>query len=121
MDWFSGKGAGGQHRNKHQNCCRITHLPSGLVATGQDHKERERNKSDAFHKLAQMIVVHYGLDEKERGERSNETIRTYHEPRNVVKDHASGFTQEYRHVVVDGEIGEMLEARKQELMKEDGD
>lgn len=35
IEWYSGTGAGGQHRNKHQNSCRITHLPSGLVATAQ--------------------------------------------------------------------------------------
>lgn len=66
-----------------------------------------------------MLVKHYHLDEpQERGERSDETIRTYHEPRNVVKDHASGFQQEYKTVVKDGEIAEMLEARKRALMNE---
>ena len=35
IEWYSGTGAGGQHRNKHQNSCRITHLPSGTVATAQ--------------------------------------------------------------------------------------
>lgn len=40
--WFSGTGAGGQHRNKHQNTLEITHLPSGLkqVAAG---RKRETN------------------------------------------------------------------------------
>ena len=120
MDWFSGQGAGGQKRNKTQNCCRITHIPSGLMAVGQDHAKRVPNQRDAFNRLAVKIIDHYDLRGKEkRGERSDETIRTYHEPRNVVKDHASGFTQEYKYVVQDGEIADMLEARKRELMKED--
>ena len=117
MDWFSGQGAGGQNRNKNQNCCRITHIPSGLSAVGQDHSKRVPNQRDAFNRLAAKLIEHYELrGTQERGERSNETIRTYHEPRNVVKDHASGFQQEYRYVVVDGEIGDMLEARRRELM-----
>lgn len=119
VDWFSGQGAGGQHRNKHQNCCRITHKPSGLVGMCQDHKDRPSNQRVAFERLAALLIEHYNLREKtHEGERSEETIRTYHEPRNVVKDHASGFQQEYKYVVQDGEIGEMLEARKRELMKE---
>lgn len=35
IEWYSGSGAGGQHRNKHPNCARITHLPTGLVRTAQ--------------------------------------------------------------------------------------
>ena len=119
VDWFSGTGAGGQHRNKHQNCCRITHIPSGLTATGQSHRDRPSNQRDAFNRLAEMLVEHYGLGKRERGARVEETIRTYHEPRNVVKDHASGFQQEYKYVVEDGEIAEMLESRKRELLKEE--
>ena len=66
-----------------------------------------------------MLIDHYDLRKQEKGERSDETIRTYHEPRNTVKDHASGFTQEYKYVVEDGEIADMLEARKRELMNND--
>ena len=52
VDWFSGSGAGGQHRNKHHNCCRITHPPSGVVGVGQDHSDRPSNQRDAFRRLA---------------------------------------------------------------------
>lgn len=43
VEWFSGTGAGGQHRNKHQNSCRLTHLPSGLCVTAQT-----RNRDSSF-------------------------------------------------------------------------
>ena len=122
VDWFSGTGGGGQHRNKHQNCCRITHIPSGLMATGQDHRERPSNQRDAFNRLAVKLIKHYKLDQSNvEGERNDKTIRTYHEPRNTVKDHASGFSQEYKHVVIDGEIADMLEARKKALLSESED
>jgi len=35
VEWFSGSGAGGQHRNKHQNSCRLTHVPTGLLEARQ--------------------------------------------------------------------------------------
>jgi peptide chain release factor 1 len=120
IDWFSGQGAGGQHRNKHQNCCRITHIPSGLTAIGQEHRTRPANQRIAFERLVAILIKHYELEKtQKRGERNDETIRTYHEPRNVVKDHASGFQEEYKTVVKDGEIAAMLEARKRELMKKE--
>jgi protein subunit release factor A len=49
---FSGKGAGGQHRNKHQNCIRIQHLPSGVMVTGQEERSKEKNLRRAFNRLA---------------------------------------------------------------------
>jgi protein subunit release factor B len=117
IDWFSGQGAGGQHRNKHQNCCRITHPVSGLVGIGQNHRSRVSNQRDAFNSVCDQLIEHYELNKKQKHDvRSDVTVRTYHEPRNVVKDHVSGFEQEYKTVVIDGEITEMVEARKRALM-----
>ena len=52
IDYFSGKGAGGQHRNKHQNCVRLRHNDSGALATGQSHRERRSNMRESLHNLA---------------------------------------------------------------------
>jgi len=112
LEWFSGTGAGGQHRNKHQNCCRITHIETGFMETGQNSRERPSNQRDAFTKLAKRVIAHYAVEEDR--EISNERIRTYHEPRNIVTDHASGLTQEYKHVVTDANLGDMIEARRKE-------
>lgn len=51
VTWFRGSGGGGQHRNKHANCCRIRHPASGVSATGQSSRSREQNKRDAFRAL----------------------------------------------------------------------
>ena len=48
ISYFSGTGAGGQHRNKHQNCVRMKHRDSGVSATGQSNKSRKRNETEAF-------------------------------------------------------------------------
>lgn len=119
IDWFSGTGSGGQHRNKHQNCCRITHIESGIVAVGQDHKDRPTNQKAAFNQLAKKLIEYYELDKpKVHAETSNETVRTYHEPRNIVKDHSSEFQQEYKYVVDNANVGDMLESRKKALMND---
>jgi len=99
IEWYSGTGAGGQHRNKHQNSCRITHLPTGTIVTAQ-HRSREnslkeakdtilgrlhRNKSDAAYQ-------EMSKDRKQQmgsGERGDK-MRTYRFQDNSVKDHKSG-------------------------------
>jgi len=48
ITYFSGTGAGGQHRNKHQNCVRMRHPESGASSTGQANRERQANLKDAF-------------------------------------------------------------------------
>ena len=51
VDWFSGTGCGGQYRNKHQNCCRIRHKDSGVIATGQSQRDRVSNLKEAMENL----------------------------------------------------------------------
>lgn len=48
ISFYSGTGAGGQHRNKHQNCVRMRHRDSGAAATGQSNKSRQANLREAF-------------------------------------------------------------------------
>lgn len=55
VTWFSGTGKGGQHRNKHQNSCRVIHLPTGLSETRQS-REKEANLRDAKAALSERIA-----------------------------------------------------------------
>ena len=114
LEWFSGTGGGGQHRNKHQNCCRITHIETGLRATGQSHRERPANQKEAFNKLARLVLSYYAAPPETR-RMFAPTIRNYHGVRNEVHDKASGFRQEYKQVVLDGDIKSMIEARKKTM------
>jgi protein subunit release factor A len=66
VQWFSGTGKGGQHRNKHQNCCRIIHLETGLKATGQRSRERSKNLDDAFRALVAKLVAFHSKPEERR-------------------------------------------------------
>ena len=53
ITYFSGTGAGGQHRNKHMNCVRIKHPESKVIVTGQEERSRERNLRTAFKRLTE--------------------------------------------------------------------
>lgn len=118
LDWYSGSGAGGQHRNKHRNCCRITHIATGISAIGAESRERSANQRAAFARLANRIVpLLVGREDKERF-KANSVIRNYHEPRNEVLDKASGLRQPYREVVTAGNLGEMIEARRKAMQAE---
>lgn len=112
IDWYSGSGAGGQHRNKHQNCCRITHIESGFIERGTGSKSRVSNQKTAFNRLAKIVVA-WALAKQEQAKEINKTvIRNYNEPRNEVHDKASGLKMPYTEVVVSGNMGKMISARR---------
>lgn len=96
IEWYSGTGAGGQHRNKHQNSCRITHIPTGTVVTSQQ-RSRQSSLALALDELnrrvseAQRRVVdnEIALNRKQQvgsGMRGDK-VRTYRFQDDVVKDH----------------------------------
>jgi protein subunit release factor A len=110
FEWFSGTGKGGQHRNKHQNCCRCIHEPTGISANGTGSRSREDNKRQAYVTCLSRIQAHFHKD-KERFLAGEERIRTYHECDNRVVDHASGLTDTYQNVIMKTYIDDMVEAR----------
>lgn len=119
IEWYSGTGKGGQHRNKHQNCCRITHLETGLKANGAGSRERSVNQRVAFENLSQRIISYYAVPKERRN--TTEVIRNYHEPRNEVLDKASGIKSSYKDVVINGNIADMVEARRMSMINLDLD
>jgi len=52
---FSGSGAGGQHRNKHQNCVRIKHKETGIITTGQEERSLKQNEKNAFLRMTEHL------------------------------------------------------------------
>ena len=96
VEWFSGTGKGGQHRNKHQNSCKLTHVQSGLTETRQGRK-RQTNlrdaKSSLINKLHNMRkgdklrdIAVTRKDQVGSGMRGDK-IRTYRFQDNSVADH----------------------------------
>ena len=109
-EWYSGTGGGGQHRNKHQNCCRCIHEPTGISANGATSRSREENKKNARAVCLARIQKHFHKD-VERFRATEERVRTYHAVDNVVYDHASGERDTYQNVVTKGNVDELIEAR----------
>lgn len=110
FEWFSGTGKGGQHRNKHQNCCRCIHEPTGTTANGTSSRSREDNRRNAYIVCRARVERLFHRD-TERYLAGNERIRTYHECDNRVTDHASGYTDTYTNVMVKGDLAGVVDAR----------
>ena len=51
ITYFSGKGGGGQHRNRHKNCVKMVHSDSGATGVGQRERSLTQNKRVAFRTL----------------------------------------------------------------------
>jgi len=51
ITYFSGSGAGGQHRNRHKNCVRLRHKETGIITVGQEERSLEANKKKAFENM----------------------------------------------------------------------
>lgn len=122
IDWFSGTGGGGQHRNKHPNCCRMTDLETGIQTTGQESRSRTQNLKAAFHRMVKMLVKYYNdlsknsdssqqLNQKINPTFGGKYTRTYHEVDNRVVDHVTGKKYSYNKTVGCGDISQIIEDR----------
>jgi peptide chain release factor 1 len=111
LEWYSGSGSGGQHRNKHQNSARITHKPTGIVRTAQT-RDRENSRRLAMEAIIGELDARKfgqnmeGADKHRRtqtgsGQRGDK-IRTYRERDNIVVDHRSGKRSTWRDVMENG-------------------
>lgn len=120
IDVFRSSGPGGQSVNTTDSAVRITHEPTGVVVSCQNQKSQFQNREQAMRILkarlyeAEMERQQAELTEDRRsqigtGERS-EKIRTYNFPQDRVTDHRVGLTVHNVHSVMDGHVGELMEA-----------
>jgi peptide chain release factor 1 len=120
VDTFCSSGAGGQSVNTTKSAVRVTHIPTGIVATCQDGKSQNKNKDQALKVLrariyeAEQKKVQDVIDATRRsavgtGDRS-ERIRTYNYPQSRVTDHRIGLTLQKLDTIMEGKLDEIIDA-----------
>lgn len=120
IDTYRSSGAGGQHINKTDSAVRITHLPTGIVATSQDGRSQHDNRDKAMKSLLARLYEAKQREQEEKvgaerrtkvgsGDRS-EKIRTYNYPQNRVTDHRIGLTIQQLDRIMEGNLGPIIDA-----------
>ncbi|WP_195573717.1 peptide chain release factor 1 [Paenibacillus sp. 1001270B_150601_E10] len=120
VDTFCSSGAGGQSVNTTKSAVRVTHIPTGIVATCQDGKSQNDNKAKALQVLRSRIydIKRQEEEAKYAGERKSkvgtgdrsERIRTYNFPQSRVTDHRIGLTLHKLDYVMNGELEDIIQA-----------
>ncbi len=119
VDTFRASSHGGQHVQKVETAVRITHLPTGTIATCQDERSQVQNRRKAMEilrsKLYQMMQKQQksSVDELRRkqvksAERA-EKIRTWNFPNNKVTDHRLNIKVIGVEEILDGNLNNLLQ------------
>ncbi|EHL7230855.1 peptide chain release factor 1 [Staphylococcus pseudintermedius] len=119
IDTYRSSGAGGQHVNTTDSAVRITHIPTGVIATSSE-KSQIQNREKAM-KVLKARLYDMKLQEEQQkyaaqrksavgtGDRS-ERIRTYNYPQSRVTDHRIGLTLQKLDQIMEGRLDEIVDA-----------
>ena len=119
IDVFRSSGPGGQSVNTTDSAVRITHVPTGIVASCQNEKSQLQNKEQAMRILRARLLA--AAQEEADAEASvarrsqvrtvdrSERIRTYNYPENRISDHRTGYKSYNLDQVLDGDLQPVLD------------
>ena len=119
VDVYRSTGAGGQSVNTTDSAVRMTHLPTGIVATCQNERSQIKNREKAMQILKNKIYEETTRQQEEKagavrrskigtGDRS-EKIRTYNYPQNRITDHRINLTVMQLDRIMLGKLDEIIE------------
>ena len=120
VDVYRSSGAGGQSVNTTDSAVRVTHIPTGIVATCQNERSQLQNKEQAMKILKaklHKIYLEKQEDEKRklRGENKSaewgSQIRSYVlHPYKMVKDHRTKYETAQAEDVLEGDLTGFMES-----------
>lgn len=130
IDTYRSSGAGGQHVNTTDSAVRITHIPTGIIASCQTERSQIQNRERAM-KMLRSKIYERKIEEQMkhlaeiRGEQTDiawgAQIRSYvFHPYSMVKDHRTSAETGNIGAVMDGDLDMFIDAylRKQIGQKE---
>jgi len=120
IDTYRSAGAGGQNVQKNDTAVRITHIPTGIVATCQNERSQTQNRENAMKVLKARLLE---IKEREQAEKLADLrgeytkaewgsqIRSYVlHPYQMVKDHRTDYETGNTQAVLDGDLDGFIEA-----------
>ncbi|GHH68210.1 peptide chain release factor 1 [Streptosporangium violaceochromogenes] len=120
VDVYRSSGPGGQSVNTTDSAVRITHLPTGVVASCQNEKSQLQNKESAMRILRARLqaIAEEEANAAAMAERKSqirtvdrsERVRTYNFPENRISDHRVGFKAYNLDQVLDGDLTAVIQA-----------
>ncbi len=120
VEVFRSSGPGGQHMQKTSSAVRLTHLPTGLMATCQSERSQYQNKEIALRILqARLLKLELAKRAEERAKLKGKRItagwgnqiRSYVlHPYKMVKDHRTDYETSDVEAVLDGELDGFITA-----------
>lgn len=120
IDYYRASTAGGQHVQKNSTAVRITHLPTGVIATCENERSQAQNRERAMKVLkARLIAMEQEKQDEEMAKLKGEhvdagwgnQIRSYVlHPYQMVKDHRTDEETGSPQAVLDGDLDDFIEA-----------
>jgi peptide chain release factor 1 len=120
IDVYRSSGPGGQSVNTTDSAVRITHVPTGVVASCQNEKSQLQNKEQAMRILRARLLAaaQEEADAAASAERRSqirtvdrsERIRTYNFPENRISDHRVNYKAYNLDQVLEGDLDGVVEA-----------